>query len=248
MSTIVIIPSRLAATRLPNKPLLDMDGLPMVIRVAKQSIAANVGPVYVAAGDQEIIDCCAAHGVNACLTPVDLPTGSDRIHALVKELDPKGEKWDRVINVQGDLPLIEPSSIAFVDKVSRASDCEIATLVAVSKDPSELTNMNVVKAAIEIDPATNMGPALYFSRNPIPSGNGEHYHHIGIYAYKRDALDRFVGLPQAEIEKRERLEQLRAMANGMRLSAGLVTQIPLGVDTIEDYHAILAHLQKSKTH
>jgi 3-deoxy-manno-octulosonate cytidylyltransferase (CMP-KDO synthetase) len=233
MSALIVIPARLKATRLPDKPLATIGDAPMIVQVWRRAMAAKAGPVVVAAGDQAIADAVTAAGGKAVMTDPDLPSGSDRVHAAAEAVDPAGQH-DVVVNLQGDLPTLEPRLISAAVAALADSAVDIATLVAKITDPQELTDPAVVKAAVSIAPGQTVGPALYFSRNVIPSGPGDHYHHIGIYAYRRPALRKFVTLKPTVLELRERLEQLRALENGMRMAAALVDTIPLGVDTPAD--------------
>ncbi len=234
---IIIIPARMGATRLPNKPLADIHGAPMIVHVWRRACESKAGRVLVAAGEQEIVDVIMAAGGEAVLTDPDLATGSDRIAQAVKRLDPRQEH-DFVINLQGDLPTIPPRDISTVLLPMADPAVDIATLVTEITRPEEINDPNVVKAVLSF-PEKQSGPvriatALYFSRTAIPTGEGPLYHHIGIYAYRRSALERFVTLPPSVLEKRERLEQLRAMEAGMKIAAAYVDSVPLGVDTQAD--------------
>jgi 3-deoxy-manno-octulosonate cytidylyltransferase (CMP-KDO synthetase) len=233
MPALIVVPARLKATRLPDKPLALINGEPMIVHVWRRAVLANAGPVIVAAGDQEIADVIAKAGGTAVMTDPALPSGSDRVHAAAEIHDPQG-KYDIVVNVQGDLPTLEPKLVAA--SVTPLADLaiDIATVVAKITMEEELSDNAVVKAAVSFQPGAATGPALYFSRNLIPSGPGDHYHHIGIYAFRRAALRKFVTLKPTILELRERLEQLRAIENGMRMAAALVDTIPLGVDTPAD--------------
>jgi 3-deoxy-manno-octulosonate cytidylyltransferase (CMP-KDO synthetase) len=233
MSALIVIPARLAATRLPNKPLALIGDKPMIVHVWERAMKANAGPVIVAAGDQPIVDAIKAAGGTALLTDPALPSGSDRVHAAAEAFDPQG-KFNIVVNVQGDLPTLEPDLVAASVTPLENPVIDIATVVARITLEEELNDGAVVKAALSLEPGAKVGPALYFSRNLIPSGPGDHYHHIGIYAFRRAALRRFVTLKPTILELRERLEQLRAIENGMRMAAALVDTIPLGVDTPAD--------------
>ena len=233
MPALIVIPARLAATRLPNKPLAMIGDAPMIVHVWRRAVKADAGPVIVACGDQPIADAITAAGGTAILTDPALPSGSDRVHAAAEAYDPAG-KFDVVVNVQGDLPTLEPVLVAASVTPLADSAIDIATVVARITIPEELNDQAVVKAALSLQPGAKIGPALYFSRNLIPSGPGDHYHHIGIYAFRRAALRRFVTLKPTILELRERLEQLRAIENGMRMAAALVDTIPLGVDTPSD--------------
>jgi 3-deoxy-manno-octulosonate cytidylyltransferase (CMP-KDO synthetase) len=229
---IILIPARMAATRLPGKPLADISGTPMVVRVWRRAIEADIGPVIVAAGDAEIADAVHAAGGKAVLTDPALGSGTDRIHAALEAIDPK-KQHDIAVNLQGDLPAVAPQALRRVVEALVESGADIATPVAPLTDPADRDNPNVVKPAIAWDD-NRLGRALYFSRNSIPSGAGELFHHIGIYAYRRAALERFVGLPPSPLELRERLEQLRAMEAGMSIAVVRVDEIPLTIDTPED--------------
>jgi 3-deoxy-manno-octulosonate cytidylyltransferase (CMP-KDO synthetase) len=242
---IVVIPARLKATRLPNKPLADIHGLPMIVHVWKRAMEAGIGPVVVAAAEAEIADAVTRAGGNAVLTDPDLPSGSDRVWAALNAVDPQGTH-DIVVNLQGDLPAIDPKVIAAVLAPLAEPAVDIASLVAEIGSDEERQNPNVVKAALALPPGAKVGRALYFSRVPVPWGEGPHWHHIGIYAYRRAALTRFVDLPVGLLEAREKLEQLRALENGLRIDAALVDTVPDGVDTpadLERARALLA--QKS---
>lgn len=232
VNPIVVIPSRMAATRLPGKPLADIAGLPMVVHVWRRAVEAAVGPVVVACGDAEIADVVAAAGGRAVMTRPDHASGSDRVFEAVETVD--GERrHDAVINLQGDLPTIAPAAIAKSLEPLAEPAVDIATLIAPAA-PAERDDANVVKAAVALAPGAEVGRALYFSRAPIPSGEGPFYHHIGIYAFRRAALARFVALPSGVLERRERLEQLRALEHGMRIDAAFVDTVPFGVDTPAD--------------
>lgn len=232
-SPIIIIPARMASTRLPGKPLADILGAPMIVHVWRRACEADAGPVLVACAEAEIADAVAAAGGQAVLTSPDLPSGSDRIFAALETVDPDG-RYDTVVNLQGDLPTIDPVAIHAALKPLAAPQVDIATLVALISDAEERDDPNVVKAVVALAPDADTGRALYFSRNAVPWGEGAHYHHIGLYAYRRAALARFVRLPPGILERRERLEQLRALENGMRIDAALVDTVPFGVDTRAD--------------
>lgn len=233
MPALIVIPARLSATRLPNKPLAMIGDAPMIVHVWRRAVQANAGPVIVAAGDQAIADTIKAAGGEAVMTDPALPSGSDRVHAAAEIYDPQG-KFDVVVNVQGDLPTLDPKLVSASVTPLANPAIDIATVVARIAVEEERNDPAVVKAALSLEPGATVGPALYFSRNLIPSGPGDHYHHIGIYAFRRAALRRFVTLKPTVLEVRERLEQLRAIENGMRMAAALVDTIPLGVDTSAD--------------
>ena len=230
---VVVIPARLAATRLPDKPLADIGGVPMIVHVWRRATEAGVGPVVVACGDAAIADAITAEGGRAVMTDPDLPSGSDRIHAALAEIDPE-RRHDAVVNIQGDLPTLAPDAVHAACAALAAPDVDIATLAAEITDPAERDDPNVVKAVLALADGGTLGRALYFSRATVPAGDGPLYHHIGLYAYRRDALDRFVALPPSPLEKREKLEQLRALEAGMRIAVAVVDTVPLGVDTPAD--------------
>lgn len=233
LNPIVIIPARLPATRLPNKPLADIHGEPMIVHVWRRAVQAGIGPVVVAAADQEIADAVIAHGGTAVLTDPAHPSGSDRVWEALEKVDPE-RQFGAVVNVQGDLPTIDPAVIRAVFAPLDHPGVDISTLVAEIVVEEERRNPNVVKAVVGFHPAERVGRALYFTRATAPWGEGPLYHHIGLYGYRRDALRRFVGLKQGVLEQREKLEQLRALENGMRIDAALVDTVPLGVDTPAD--------------
>lgn len=230
---VLIIPARMASTRLPGKPLADIGGEPMIVHVWRRARDAGLGPVLVACAEQEIADAISAAGGQAVLTRPDHPSGSDRIFEAVTQYDSQ-RAHDVVINVQGDLPLIEPGAIRAALAPLADPAVDIGTLAAPIEDSEELGNPSVVKIAAGFAPGTGVARALYFSRLPVPHGGGTHYHHIGLYAYRRAALERFVALPPSPLEKRESLEQLRALEAGMRIDVALVDTVPFGVDTPAD--------------
>jgi 3-deoxy-manno-octulosonate cytidylyltransferase (CMP-KDO synthetase) len=233
LNPIVVIPARMAATRLPGKPLAMIGDAPMIVHVARRAREADIGPVLIACGEAAIADAVRAAGFHAVPTDPALPSGSDRVHAALREADPDG-RHDVVINLQGDFPTIAPSVVraALDPLVDPAID--VGTLVCPVADEAEAALSSVVKAACVFAPGVRVAAALYFSRLPIPWGNGPRYHHIGIYAYRRAALARFVALPEAPLEQREKLEQLRALEAGMRIGCALIDAGPFGVDTPAD--------------
>ncbi len=239
MKPIVLIPARLGSSRLPGKVLADIGGVPMIVRVWQRAVAAGLGPVAVACAEEEVAAAVRAAGGTAVLTEPDLPSGSDRIFAALQTLDPGGAH-DVVVNLQGDLPSIDPAYLTHALLASQ--NFEIGTLVAPIASAAEAAAASVVKCACAFEPGQDVAPALYFSRNPVPSGNGPLWHHIGIYAYRREALARFVGLPPSPLEQREKLEQLRALEAGMRMGAARVAAAPFGVDTPEDLARARAEL------
>ena len=233
VNPIIIIPARMASTRLPGKPLADIAGTPMILRVWQQAMQAALGPVVVAAADKEIVSAISSAGGRAVLTDPDLPSGSDRIFAALLEEDPQ-ERHDAVVNLQGDLPAVAPQDLRTVSAALSACGADIATLAAPIADRADLDNPNVVKPVVAWQEDRRLGRALYFSRARVPHGDGEVLHHIGIYAYARAALTRFVALPPSPLERREKLEQLRALEAGMHIAVARVDQVPLSVDTLED--------------
>jgi 3-deoxy-manno-octulosonate cytidylyltransferase (CMP-KDO synthetase) len=233
LSCVVIIPARMASTRLPGKPLADISGAPMIVRVWRAAVAADIGPVVVAAGDEEIVSALQAAGGTAVLTDPQLPSGTDRVFAALQAFDPENAH-DVVINLQGDLPLLDPASLRVVRETLAASGSDIATLAARIADAADFDNPNVVKPAMAWEKGETYARALYFSRSRVPSGAGDLYHHIGIYAFRREALARFVSLPPSALEQRENLEQLRALEDGMTIAVGIVDKPPLSVDTPAD--------------
>ncbi|EPY03159.1 3-deoxy-manno-octulosonate cytidylyltransferase [Magnetospirillum fulvum] len=241
---LIVIPARLHATRLPGKPLADIHGVPMIVHVWRRAVEAGLGPVLVAAGEPEIADAVRAHGGEAVLTDPDHPSGSDRVWEAVQRFDPTG-RHDAIVNLQGDLPTLDPALVSAVLAPLAVPEVDLATLVVEIVRPEERTDPNVVKAVLGLAPGQKIGRALYFSRATVPANDGPLYHHLGIYAYRRAALARFVALPPAILERREKLEQLRALENGMRIDAALVDTVPLGVDTPADLerarHLLAAH-------
>ncbi len=229
---LVLIPARMASTRLPGKPLADICGLPMIVQVALRARDAQVGRVVVAVDHQDVFDAVQASGFETVMTRGDHQSGSDRIHEALLKSDPDG-KAEFVINVQGDLPTIEPETIRAALRPLEQAETDIATLTVEITHEDEKTNPNVVKiVGSPLSPSRLK--ALYFTRATAPYGKGPLYHHIGLYAYRRKALETFVSLPPSTLERRESLEQLRALEAGMRIDAEIVNSIPLGVDTPAD--------------
>ncbi len=229
---IVIIPARMASTRLPGKPLADIHGAPMIAHVWRRAIEADVGPVLVAADQPAIVDAIEAIGGRAILTRGDHASGSDRIFEALNAFDPQA-RHDVVVNVQGDLPTIEASAVRAAVRPLDDDEVDIATLATPIVRASERDDPNVVKA-VGTEIAPRRWRALYFTRASAPWGDGPLLHHIGLYAYRRAALARFVALPPSTLERREKLEQLRALEAGMRIDIAIVDTPPLGVDTPED--------------
>jgi len=228
----VLIPARMGSTRLPGKPLAEIGGIPMIVHVLRRAEAAGIGRVVVACGEREIADAVTAAGGMAVMTPPDLPSGSDRIHAALAMLDPAG-MHKIVINLQGDLPGFEPATLVTLLAVLDDPSFDIATLVAPITSAAEAAAESVVKAACGFN-AADIAPVLYFSRAQIPFGAGPLWHHVGVYAYRRAALERFVAAPPSPLELREKLEQLRALELGLRIGAARIARAPFGVDTPDD--------------
>jgi 3-deoxy-manno-octulosonate cytidylyltransferase (CMP-KDO synthetase) len=233
MNTIIIIPSRMGSSRLPGKPLADIHGRPMVLHVLDRAREAALGPIAVACADAEIAVAVQADGAVAVMTEPSLPRGSDRVQVALAELDPEG-RYEVVINLQGDLPTIPAAYLRMALTPLADPQVDIATLVAPITTAEEAASPSVVKAACAFEGGRAVAPALYFSRAPIPAGDGPRWHHIGVYAFRRQALARFVALPESPLEKRESLEQLRALEAGMRIACARVEHAPFGVDTFAD--------------
>lgn len=233
MNPIIVIPARLAATRLPGKPLASIAGKPMIVHVLERAREAGIGPVAVAAGDQPIVDAVRQAGGTAVLADEDVPSGTDRVQRAVAALDPQG-RHDVVVNLQGDFPTLDPAALRAVLLPLADPGIDIGTLVCPIADARELATDSFVKCACAFGGEAVTAPALYFSRAPVPWGEGPHWHHIGIYAFRRAALERFVALPPSPLELRERLEQLRALEAGMRIGAARIAHGPFGVDTPHD--------------
>ena len=230
-NTIILIPARMASTRLPGKPLADINGLQMIVQVLRRAEAAGIGEAVVATDSEAVQAAVEKSGGRAVMTRSDHASGSDRIYEALEALDPE-HRIDLVVNVQGDLPTVEPADIRASLRPLADPAVDIATLAAVITDPAERTNPNVVKAIGTLI-APDRLQATTFTRADA-TGPGPHYHHIGLYAYRRAALARFVSLPPSQNEQRERLEQLRALDAGMRIDAVIVKSVPLGVDTPEE--------------
>jgi 3-deoxy-manno-octulosonate cytidylyltransferase (CMP-KDO synthetase) len=240
MTPIVIIPARLAATRLPGKPLADISGVAMIVRVLRQAQAANVGPVAVAAGDAEIVEAVRAAGGQAVLTDPALPSGSDRILAALGEIDPDG-RHDVVINLQGDMPFVDPGVVgACAGLLAAQPSCDIATAVAAESSPDDRANADVVKAVLAMQADGRSGRALYFTRSTL-YGDAPVWRHIGIYGYRRAALERFNAAQPSPLERREKLEQLRALELGLVIWAAVADAAPISVDTPADLEQARAY-------
>jgi 3-deoxy-manno-octulosonate cytidylyltransferase (CMP-KDO synthetase) len=240
MTTLILIPARLASTRLPNKPLADIAGVPMIVHVVQRAAESGLGRAVVATDAPEVAAAVTDHGFEAVMTGAHHQSGSDRIFEALQALDPEG-RVTTVVNVQGDLPTIEPQLIRAAVEPLADRTVDIATLGVEIVREEEKTNPNVVKiVGSPLSPSRLR--ALYFTRATAPWGEGPLYHHIGLYAYRRSALERFVSLKPSVLELRERLEQLRALEAGMRIDAEIVHSVPLGVDTPEDLERARAML------
>jgi len=240
---LVLIPARMASTRLPGKPLLDIAGVPMIVHVLHRAQAADIGRVAVATDTPEIAAAVTSHGGEAVMTRPDHPSGSDRIFEAMEKLDPQA-KAEIVINLQGDFPTISPQNIRDVLAPLDDPAVDIATLAAEIHTEEESLNPNVIKA-VGTRIAKGRLRALYFTRATAPSGDGPRYHHVGLYAYRRAALERFVKLPPSPLELQERLEQLRALEAGMRIDITIVDTVPRGVDTAADLETARKILSKA---
>ena len=235
MSPLIIIPARMASTRLPGKPLADIAGSPMIVRVCERAAASGCGPVLVAAAEQEIADAVISAGFEAVLTDPALPSGSDRVWAAAEAYDSAGQH-DILINLQGDMPTLKPQALrAVLAPLTADPACDISTLASQITEEHERSDPNVVKAIIAGAPGAGLGRALYFTRAAAPHGDGPLFHHIGVYAYRRKALQTFVAAEPTGLEQRERLEQLRALELGLRIDCAVIPGAPPnGVDTPED--------------
>jgi len=234
MSVLIIIPARMKATRLPNKPMADIGGVPMIVQVWRRAVESKVGDVIVACDGIEIAQAIVAAGGVAIITDPDHPSGSDRIWEALNVHETASKSYDVIINLQGDVPTLEPRLLQELLEPLKDEQVDIATLAAVIERAEEHENPSVVKAVLALKDKKKSGRALYFTRCSAPYGEGVRYHHIGVYAYRRSALARFVALPPSPLELREKLEQLRALEAGMRIDAVVVDTVPLGVDTPED--------------
>ena len=244
MKPIVLIPARMAATRLPGKPLADINGVPMIVRVLRQAQAANIGPVAVAAGDIEIVEAVRAAGGVAVLTDPDLPSGSDRIVAALNALDPAGDH-DVVINLQGDIPFLAPSVVAATARLlADQPSCDISTVMVAEADPAERSNPDIPKVVAAMAPDGRSARALYFTRSVL-YGDAPVWLHHGVYGYRREALLRFTAAQPSPLELRERLEQLRALELGMSIWAAVIDEAPISVDNPADLERARAHARKT---
>ena len=238
MNPLILIPARMSATRLPGKPLADIGGKPMIVRAWEQAVESGL-PVAVAAGDAEIVSAIEAAGGRAVLTDPDLPSGSDRIRAALEAIDKDGQ-FDAIINLQGDMPFADPGlATACAALLNGQPDCDIATLVAREADVSDRSNPDVVKAVLAVNEGERHGRALYFTRSTL-YGDAPVWRHIGLYGYRREALMRFCAAPPSPLEKREKLEQLRALEMGLQIWAAVIDEAPLSVDNPADLEAARA--------
>jgi 3-deoxy-manno-octulosonate cytidylyltransferase (CMP-KDO synthetase) len=235
MNPIVVIPMRMASTRLPGKPMADIHGRPMIAWMVELALRADVGPVLVAAAEAEVAAAARTAGASVAMTDPALPSGSDRVFEGLKAFDPEG-RFDVAINLQGDMPTMRPEDVAAALAALR-SGADIATLVSPSADPADRDNPNVVKAIRASD-----GRCLAFTRAPAPWGDGPVERHVGIYVYRREALARFVAAPPSPLEVREKLEQMRALEMGMTIRADAISDFPKGVDSPADLEAARAAL------
>ena len=235
MPTIIVIPSRMRATRLPNKPMADIHGEPMIVHCWRRAMAAEAGRVVVATDTEEIADAIKSAGGEAVMTREDHMSGSDRVFEAVSKIDPDINA-DTIVNLQGDLPTLEPRLVTECIAPLKDTSVHIATIAAEITVEEERSAPHIVKVVGTPQGTTQPSVlrALYFTRAPAPHGNGPMYHHIGIYAYRRTALERFISLRPSPLEQRENLEQLRALEDGMRIDVGIVDTVPLGVDTPAD--------------
>lgn len=246
LNPIVLIPARMASTRLPDKPLADIAGLPMIVHVLRRSEAAGIGPVYVATDSDAVMRAVEAAGGKAVMTGGHHQSGTDRIAEALARIEAEtGSRHGAVVNVQGDLPTIDPAVIAMALEPVAGGAFDIGTLAAPITEEGEIRNPNVVKPVMSfVGQTRDVGRALYFTRATAPAGEGAYYHHIGLYAYSRAALERFVALPPSPLEQREKLEQLRALEYGMTIGVRVVDTVPLGVDTPADLEKARHELTK----
>lgn len=244
MTPIVLIPARMAATRLPGKPLADIGGLPMIVRVLRQAEAAGVGPAAVAAGDPEIVNAVEAAGGRAILTDPELPSGSDRILAALRELDPT-QRFDVVINLQGDIPFIAPEAVqACARLLDQRPEADISTVMVAETEALDRVNPDMPKVVAAMAPDGQSGRALYFTRSVL-YGEGPVWIHHGIYGYRRAALERFTGAEPSPLERREKLEQLRALEMGLTIWSAVLAEAPISVDNPSDLERARAYARQT---
>ncbi len=254
LTSIIVIPARMQSSRLPNKPMKDICGLPMILRVVEQARKSKIGDVIVACSEQEVFDCVSDFGATAVMTDASLPSGSDRVWQAIERLKLENSV-DIIVNLQGDLPLIAPESIIDVQQAliqDHTCTYDIATLACSSNDIKEINDPNVVKVVTPLPanaPYGSTAKALYFSRQPVPyvrnnNGTSHIYHHVGIYAYRTKSLKKFVNLHEGILEQSEKLEQLRALENNMNICCSIVTDMPIGVDTQSDLEQAIKIFQE----
>jgi len=243
MKPIILIPARMSSTRLPGKPLADIGGVPMIVRVWRQAVAAKLGPVVVAAAEHEIAKAVEAAGGRAVMTAPNLPSGSDRVWAALNAVD-RAFEHDIVINVQGDLPLLDPAAIRAAIDAMVTTGADIGTVAAEIEDGEDVANPSLTKVVATWDVGGTRGRAHYFTRAVAPWGTGPFYAHVGIYAYRREALQRFIGLQPSPLELREKLEQWRALEAGMRIAVDTLDEMPISVDTPADLEKVRAAVAK----
>ncbi|GAA0550004.1 3-deoxy-manno-octulosonate cytidylyltransferase (CMP-KDO synthetase) [Rhizomicrobium palustre] len=245
MKPIILIPARMASTRLPGKPLADIGGVPMIVRVWQKAVETGVGPVVVACSEPEVQKAIEAAGGRAILTKPELPSGSDRVWAALNAVD-RAFEHDLVVNLQGDLPTFNPAIIKAAIDAMVTTGADIGTCAAEIEDEKEADNPSVVKVVATWDVGGTRGKAHYFTRAKAPWGKGPWFHHVGIYAYRREALQRFINLLPSPLEGREKLEQLRAIEAGMTIAVGKVDEVPSSVDTPADLEKARAQVAKEK--
>ncbi len=236
MSTLTIIPARMGSSRLPGKPLADIHQLPMIVHVLRRAQEADIGPVWVACAELEILEAVETAGGRAILTDPDLPSGTDRVRAAADKIDPN-HKYKKIINVQGDMPTLDPQLLNHLVKTLDHNKADWATGAVATQDVREIADPNVVKVVLaesQTIEGLETARALYFSRAAVPYGGNSVFHHLGVYAYQRTALEQFCDRPVSRLERIERLEQLRALEAGMRIDVAVVNSAPHGVDTQED--------------
>ncbi len=239
VNTLILIPARMAATRLPGKPMADIGGAPMIVRAWRRACAAQAGEVVVAAGDAEIVEAVEAAGGRAVLTDPSLPSGSDRIMAALRLIDPEGAV-EAVINLQGDMPFVDPQTVRDAARLlADHAACDVSTVVTPEASPADRANPDVVKAVLAMEPGGRAGRALYFTRSTL-FGEGPVWRHVGVYGYRRAALERFCAAPPSPLERREKLEQLRALEMGLSIWAAVADAAPLAVDSPSDLEAARA--------
>lgn len=245
MKPIILIPARMASSRLPGKPLADIGGVPMIVRVWQKAVEADLGPVVVACSEAEVQKAVEAAGGRAVMTKASLPSGSDRVWAALNAVD-RGFEHDVVVNLQGDLPCFDPAMLKSAMDAMVTTGVDIGTCAAEIEDEEEADNPSTVKVVATWDVGGTRGRAHYFTRAKAPWGKGPWFHHVGIYVYRREALQRFVNLQPSPLELREKLEQLRAIEAGMSLAVGLVDEVPLSVDTPADLEKARAAVARER--